>query len=109
MEQRVCGWLSTIEQALDLTGTERIHIANCSSIIATLLSITKDTKYTNKHYEDLIHRMAPQLLKYPINPQDSLKNRIGKRIHREWKSFFTNSDKKDYFKNRIEKLRKRLT
>lgn len=68
LEQRVAGWLSSIEQSLDLTGTERFYIVNCHDIISLLLSIPVEKRKTSQHHVDLIEKMFPALLQYPFNP-----------------------------------------
>jgi hypothetical protein len=67
LEQRVAGWLSSIEQSLDLTGTERFYIINSHNIISLLLSIPVEKRKTSQHHIDLIEKMFPDLLKYPFN------------------------------------------
>lgn len=71
MEQRVAGWLSAVEQSLDLTETERFYLVNCHDIVSLLLSIPEEKRKITAHHIDLIREMCPALLKYPFNPPDS--------------------------------------
>jgi hypothetical protein len=44
LEQRNAGWQSSIQQALDLTATESLHIINSHDLISLLLSIPDEKK-----------------------------------------------------------------
>jgi hypothetical protein len=70
LEQRLCGWLSAIEQALDLTGRERFHVVNAEDTYRILLGLPQDVRRTGQHQRDLIERTAPKLLRFPFNPPD---------------------------------------
>lgn len=63
LEQRVSGWLSSLEQAADITDFERIHPANCQDIIA-LLSLAQCHPQP-----EIIARLKPELLETPFNPR----------------------------------------
>ncbi|WP_448563822.1 hypothetical protein [Thalassotalea ganghwensis] len=63
LEQRISGWLSSLEQAADITDFERIHPANCQDIIE-LLSLAQ------RHPQpEIIARLKPELLETPFNPR----------------------------------------
>lgn len=67
LEQRVGGWLSAIEQSLDLRGTERFYIINSHEIISLFYSIPEAKRRTSQAHIDLIERMVPALLQYAFN------------------------------------------
>lgn len=73
LEQRVAGWLAPIEQALDLTAPERVHLANAAATITALVALPLETRRRTEHHVDLIRRSTPQLVKYPFNPPDSVR------------------------------------
>jgi len=83
MEQRVGGWLSSVEQGLDCTGRRSLHPANCSALLEDLLAFDPSMRVTFDHHEMLIERMAPELLEYPINPPDNWSRRLAGRVMRE--------------------------
>jgi len=80
IEQIAAGWLSAIEQSLDLTACERFYPANAQDTIAILLSIPEDKRFAFSHHTDLINHLAPELLKYPFNPPDHFAACVVKRI-----------------------------
>lgn len=82
-EQRVAGWGSAIEQALDLTGKERIYIANCQSFLCSLLVLPKNPRGTGQIQFDILSRLAPELGRFPINPSDKLLPRIARKLRNE--------------------------
>lgn len=85
-DQRIGSWLSSIEQGLDLTGRRRVHVANCHNLFTALLALPLNIRKSGKHYTDLINKMSPNLLKYPINPRDPFLIRGARRIIRKIKT-----------------------
>ncbi|WP_216828236.1 adenine nucleotide alpha hydrolase family protein [Alkalihalobacterium elongatum] len=67
IEQRIAGWLSSIEQGIDLAGYNSLHITNCTYYLSVLLSISDQKRKAKKHIVDLMQLMSPSLLKYPFN------------------------------------------
>lgn len=67
MDQRIGCWLSSIEQALDITDTDRIHPVNNKIIISLLLSMSENMRKGKKTQIYIIQEMCPELLKYPLN------------------------------------------
>ncbi len=90
IEQRVAGWLSAIEQSLDLTGSERFYMANCHHILSLFISIPDEKRRTFQLYNDLIETLHPVLLKFPFNPKNSpfqnLKSKLVKFFHLPFKA-----------------------
>mgnify|MGYP002401316830 CR=1 FL=1 len=68
LEQRVAGWLSAIDQGVDLTGRQLFQPGNCPDFLAIALALPVDMRRTSRHHAELIRRMAPELLSEPINP-----------------------------------------
>jgi hypothetical protein len=95
LEQRIAGWVSSIEQALDLTSYDRAYIANCHAYIATVLTLPEAVRRSSQHHVDLIRRMAPQLLRFPFNPSDS-KPSLTQRLRDEWYAFASHPRKRRY-------------
>lgn len=71
LEQRVAGWLSTLNQGIDLTGRQLVQPANCAAFLALALSLPPELRRISQHQADLVRRMAPELLRLPINPPES--------------------------------------
>ncbi len=69
-EQRVGGWLADIEQGLDLVPHERAHLVNCRETLTALVAFEAEDRRTGGHQRSLIERLAPELLRWPINPPD---------------------------------------
>lgn len=70
IEQRQAGWLSSKEQVYDLTRLERFPILNAARNYALLLGLEEDQRLGSLIQVELIRRIAPELLKYPFNPND---------------------------------------
>jgi hypothetical protein len=67
-EQRLGGWLSSIEQSLDLINANRFYAANSHYFFSYILQIPVEKRGRSQHHIDLIERMAPSLLAFPFNP-----------------------------------------
>jgi hypothetical protein len=86
IEQRLGGWNSCIDQALDLVEGEKYYVVNSSSIFHLLLSIPEDIRATKQHHIDLIRRLEPRLLRFPVNPPDSSFQKMKMKILRKFRS-----------------------
>jgi hypothetical protein len=95
LEQRIAGWVSSIEQALDLTAYERAYIANCHTYLATVLTLPEAARCDSQHHVDLISRMAPQLLRFPFNPADG-RLALARRLRDEWYELAARPRKRRY-------------
>jgi hypothetical protein len=84
LEQSNGGWVSSVEQALDLTAYERFYIANSHLYVSTTLALSEETRRAKHHHVDLIRRMAPEALEYPFNPPDGSMLRFSLRMRDEW-------------------------
>lgn len=82
LEQRLGGWLSSVEQSLDLIDAERFYAANSHMFFAYVLQVPYAKRRVAQHHVDLIQRMAPELLQVPFNPRPpkSVPQRITKEI-----------------------------
>jgi hypothetical protein len=84
LEQSNAGWVSSVEQALDLTAYERFYVANSHVYVSTTLALSEETRRSKRHHVDLIRRMAPELLRFPFNPPDGSRLRFSLRLRDEW-------------------------
>lgn len=82
-EQRASGWLGAIEQGLDITGRRSIQLANCTALLEELLTFDLSMKVRSEHHILLIDRMAPALLRHPINPDDGWMVKVAAKLARE--------------------------
>lgn len=79
LEQRVAGWLSAIDQGVDLTGRQLVQVGNCADFLAVALSLPVETRRASRHHAELVRRMAPELLSEPVNPpQPAVLNQLRK-------------------------------
>ncbi|RHG36100.1 hypothetical protein DW261_06130 [Fusobacterium varium] len=67
LEQRVGGWLSSIEQAEDLTNFDRISPLNSEILVSLLWWLPQKSTKNKKHQKKIIEKIYPELLKYPFN------------------------------------------
>ena len=70
-EQRVAGWLSSTEQALDLVNAKRIVPANSLLFYNIMLSLPEEIRLNKVHQKDMIQHLDASLLQVPINPPSS--------------------------------------
>ena len=68
IEQRLAGWLSSTEQALDMVNIERQIPANSTLFFNVMLALPEAVRKTKIQMTDLIKYLSPQLLEVPINP-----------------------------------------
>ncbi|HWR26761.1 MAG TPA: hypothetical protein VN316_02680 [candidate division Zixibacteria bacterium] len=80
LEQRLSGWLSSMEQSLDLIDADRLYIANSHYYFAHVFRIPEEKRRVSQHHIDLIARMAPELMEFPFNPVGPILQRISRRI-----------------------------
>jgi len=95
LEQRIAGWVSSIEQALDLTAYDRAYVANSHLYMATVLTLPEAVRASGQHHVDLIARMAPSLLGFPFNPRDE-QSSWSRRLGDEWYEFRSRRWKRRY-------------
>ncbi len=96
LEQSNGGWVSSVEQALDLTAYERFYVANSHVYVSTTLTLSEETRRSRRHHVDLIGRMAPEVLRFPFNPPDDSMPRISLRLREEWHQAKAHSRKTRY-------------
>jgi hypothetical protein len=80
IEQKLTGWLSSIEQAIDITGRQRVHIANCADVFSLLLSLPEEMRRTGEHQRTLVRMLAPKLDRFPVNAPETLVARAARRL-----------------------------
>jgi hypothetical protein len=96
VEQDTGGWVSAVEQALDVTAYERVYIANSHSYISNAMTLPKDLRRSSRHHVDLIRRMAPEFLGFPFNPPDEAVVRFAVSLRDEWHAARASSRKTRY-------------
>lgn len=67
LEQRVGSWLSSIEQADDLTNFDRISPLNSEFLVSLLWGLSLKSTNNKNHQKKIIKKIYPELLKYPFN------------------------------------------
>ena len=72
IEQHLGGWLANLQQFTDLLDAEYLQVCNCAAIISLLCSYTEKERKSKKEYQKLYQIIYPEVMKYPINPKDSL-------------------------------------
>jgi len=85
LEQRVGGWLSAVEQSLDLLPGIRFHAANSARFYSTVLSVPAEQRRMSLHHVEIIRRLSPELLRLPFNSLpggEPILPRILRRIRR---------------------------
>lgn len=70
IEQRLAGWQSSKEQLYDMARLERCPVLNAARSYAIVLGLDEPARQGKQPQVDLLRRMAPELLEYPINPPD---------------------------------------
>ena len=80
IEQRLAGWLSSTEQALDMVNIERQIPANSTLFFNVMLALPEEVRKTKIQMTDLIKNLSPQLLQVPINPPVSFYYKQYRRI-----------------------------
>lgn len=68
IEQRLAGWLSCTEQALDIVNIDRMIPANSTLFFNVMLNMPEHIRKTKVQMKDLINYLSPELLQVPINP-----------------------------------------
>src|SRR5262249_22404075 len=68
LEQRPGCWVGTTEQALDITETVRISIANCHYIFSLMNKASTDERRAGQYQRAAIESFAPGLASVPFNP-----------------------------------------
>jgi hypothetical protein len=82
LEQRLGGWLSALEQGLDITLGERVHIANAAATYNLMLELPEETRAQAQHQRDLVARLAPTLAEFPFNPPEEAFGRLSRLGYR---------------------------
>jgi hypothetical protein len=88
LDQRVGGWLASIEQALDLLPGRSFQPANALPVMRALVTPEIEDRQTGRLQHDAIGQMAPELLRFPLNPQPVLRRgkNLARRIYRSAKT-----------------------
>jgi hypothetical protein len=108
-EQRMSGWLGSIEQGLDCTPYVSIQPANCFALLSELLSFEPTMRSTSEHQRLLIERMAPDLLGRPVNPYDPRPIRFLARVVREGYRIQNASSVGSYLRNTASRVARMMS
>ena len=100
LEQTVAGWLSSTAQALDLVGCELAYPASSQVLLSALLAVDPRSRRRGDHHVELIGRLSPALLDYPINPPDPFLSRSAALLRREWHDLRTYPGRLHYVRHR---------
>lgn len=84
IEQRQAGWLSSKEQLYDLVNLERFPILNAARNYSLLLGLEEKQRLDSLAQEELVRRLAPNLLKYPFNPDKQYFGVFRQTLIRTW-------------------------
>lgn len=99
IEQRVGGWASAIEQALDIIDWCSIHIANCRELVSLLLSATEEERNNLSLSFEPIKNMVPPLHSYPYN-----KSTIIDKVNLIIKTLKSPNKLREYMFHKVNKL-----
>lgn len=70
IEQRLGGWLSALDQQTDLSDMSCAQVANAASSYALVLSLPLELRLPGRHHLEIVGRLAPALLEFPLTPPD---------------------------------------
>lgn len=70
MEQRIGGWLSTLQQSLDMFPMTQILITNSAAILSSGYWYSQEEKEKNRIVYEQIENMKSELLDIPMNPPE---------------------------------------
>ena len=79
LEQRLGCWLATTEQALDLTGTIRLHISNSHYVFSLMNKATLSERQDGSFQKAANVALASGLASFPYNPSFR-RRRIGNKV-----------------------------
>ena len=68
LDQRLGGWLSAVEQGLDVLPGNSIQPVNCERFFAALTAPEAEERYAGVLQQNIIRSFDRNLLKFPINP-----------------------------------------
>jgi len=88
IEQRLGGWQSARELSMDLIPVDLIHPMNSARAHALSLCVPQEKRIKGEHQIDLVRRMAPHLLEFPINPDYDYFHPLT-RLYCNWRDDYT--------------------
>jgi hypothetical protein len=80
LEQRLGGWLADVEQALDITGTIRVHVANSRLAYSIMNTASRADRKAVVYQKKIISRLNPGLIAFPFNQVDPINARVRRVI-----------------------------
>jgi hypothetical protein len=110
LEQKLGGWLSSIEQGLDLIDAVSLQPANSGSYYAHVLQVPPEKRRTGQHHVDLIGSMAPELLEFPFSPfkGSGIKARTVGELSKENKTLARRNSQLERRNSQLEKRNSQL-
>jgi hypothetical protein len=74
LDQRIGGWLAAIEHGLDLLPGRSFQPVNSLPVLRALVTPGIEERLSGELQKDAIRRMAPELLRFPVNPLTAFQN-----------------------------------
>jgi hypothetical protein len=84
LDQRVGGWLSALEHALDMQPGISVPAANCGRILSSLITPGEADRRAGRLQREVISMLEPNLLRFPVNPI-KFHDRAGRFLRRSLK------------------------
>lgn len=100
IDQRLGGWMSSINQGLDLNASARVHLGNSADVFSATLALPEEVRERFLHEEHMIVRMAPALAAFPFNPPSSFRSRVTGRVERE-RGLYRRHGRRGYVSGRV--------
>jgi hypothetical protein len=109
LEQRVAGWIGSINTGLDLAATPALHIANCRAYLADTTALPLDRRFDGRHQIEMVGHLAPALAAEPVNPPGPVADRLQARARRELVELRQQRWPHRYLRHRVRRWRRRRT
>jgi hypothetical protein len=103
-EQRIGSWMAAVMLGMDLNPIDRVHLGNSRDVYAATLALPEYTRFHIAYREHLLRRLAPELLRWPINPADSRSEQVLGRLRRELGLYREHAGLIPYARSRIRRL-----
>jgi hypothetical protein len=68
LDQRLGAWRSSLEQGYDLLPAVSLNPANHIAVLSALITPSQEERQSRRLQMETVRRLAPELMKFPINP-----------------------------------------